>query len=189
MRLVTANMDKERGGDRAYRGFLVGLVGRGLLLMQEVGRGTGSVRIRRVGIHRIRRLPLWVVGRVGVHRAIARAWVRVDGRWVRVFNVHGLHRRTVGRRVHTAHLDRLAARTRRLTRRRVRWIVGGDFNEDIRAAATRLGGEPHGVGVIGFVTSPGLRVLDEGASRWGQNKGYTDHPAYWIDCATMKEYR
>lgn len=184
-RFTTANLRAKDGIDRGTRTYIDHLIqtnGRGLIAMQEYGRGLSSTRFRGV---RYRRIPLssLVLGKVGAHRAVARTWVKVDGVWVRVFNLHGLHNKTVGRAAHDAHLGALARHTRALTRKGRRWVVAGDFNESVTYSASRLGGKAHGVGIIGFVVSPGLRVTNEGTDAWGKRKGHTDHPAYWIDLA------
>lgn len=182
-RLVVANSAKQLDGDAAYLAHLKQLTKRGALIRQEVGRGLNSVRITPVGI-KVRELPLWVVGRFGAHRGVARSWMRIDGELVRVFNVHGLHNKTVGTAAHDRHLNRIARQMLRLNGRGIRWVVGGDFNESVTKAAERMGGRPHGTGIVGFVVSPGLRVVAKGSDYRGKREGWTDHPAYWIDLKT-----
>ena len=180
-------MDKERGGDVDYRNHLRDLAGdRSVLIRQEVGHGLNSTRINGHGVRLVRR-PRITVGRVGVHRGVARAYAIIGRRWVRVFAVHGLHLRTSGRVAQDAYYATLAKRIHGLNRRGKPWIVGGDFNRNISDVASELGGTAHGEGIDGFVVSAGINVRSEGSDNTARRRGWSDHAAHWIDLTTTKE--
>lgn len=66
--------------------------------------------------------------------------------------------------------------------------LGGRLRyESVTKAAERMGGKAHGVGIIGAVVSPGLRVVAEGPDSYGKARGWTDHPAYFLDIRATKE--
>lgn len=193
VRLVTANMHKDRGGDRAYRRHLRALVRRGrtrrgVLFLTEVGHGKNSTRLRGIKI-RVRGKSRMIVGHVGAHRGVARGHLRIDGRTVHLFAVHGLHRRTVGREAADAYYDELAPTIRTLTQHGRAWIVAGDFNLGVTQVARLLGGTAFGTGIDGFVISRELvpLVARTGIDGTGKARGWTDHPSPWMDLNTKEK--
>src|SRR5690606_16790728 len=112
--LVAANLDKERGGTRAYIRYLRGLIAgrgrRGVLFLTELGRGRRSTRLKRVGKRvKLRNRRRVQIGLVGAHRWVHVAEVWVDGRFLyTAVCAHGLHRGTVGDRHADDWLDLLA---------------------------------------------------------------------------------
>lgn len=189
MRFVTANMNKDLAGDRPYHKYLTSLIpNRGLLMLQEVGHGLQSTVIEPVGGVKIEHLSTWVIGKVGVHRGVARAKVRFGKRFrwkLRAFNGHGLHVGTSGREAQDRYFKLFARRTRLLNALGIDWVASFDGNRSLESIAKQLGGTAYGKGIIGFVVSPGLRVVragvDDTAMRGNKNERWSDHPAYWID--------
>lgn len=174
IRIVTANLDYTRDGDRRYLRYLRSTYSPAVACLQEVERGIKGTRVRGWGVKTgaPRRV---VLGRRGAHRAIAWRWVWIDGVRVRVVSVHALHARTVGRAVQTAHLMMLVAWLRAM---REPWILAGDFNRRPVAVAKMLrasGFVAHKVD--GVLVSKGLRVQDGWPDDWGVRNGVTDHKA------------
>lgn len=193
IRLVAANLNKDRPGDKPFRAHLRALVRRGrtrrgILFLTEVGRGKNSTRLRGIRM-RVRGKNRMIVGHVGAHRGVARGHIRVDGRTVHLFAVHGLHRRTVGREAADAYYDELAPTIHTLTQHGRAWIVAGDFNLGVAQVARLLGGTSFGTGVDGFVLSRELvpLVARTGIDGTGKSRGWTDHPSPWMDLNTKEK--
>lgn len=187
--VVTANFDKERADDRKYlRRILNDVKGPMVLFMQERGRGLRSVRFRKRGIKVLNR-ALLVLGRVGVHRGVRRMRIRVGGQRITLFNIHGLHKRSVGKHAHDKHILRLAKRTKRLNRKGKLWLVGGDFNEALSSAARKLGGRYVGHRIDGFVYSEGLKMSSVEINYVGMKNNWTDHPYVSAKVSILKSRR
>lgn len=185
VRFVTANLNKDLGGDQLQLEHLRALAaerGPGVLCLQELGHGLTSTRLEGVGGVDLRRRRRWVIGRTGVHRGIARGVVRVGRARVRVESVHGLHRRTTGTGPARRFLARFAAR---INRDRLR-VTAGDFNDLVVMVARDLDGQAFGRGIIGLVVSPGLVVVRYGHDDTGKHRGWTDHPAYYVDVEVQR---
>ena len=180
VRIVTANLNKDRPGDRDYRRRLRGLAGRpSATIFQEFGHGIRSTRIHSSGliITPRRRLTL---GEIGTHRGVAHQVALIGWQRVHVFSVHGLHVATAGKPAQDAYFAALKQTTDELTGSGTPWILGGDFNRGIIQLARYLGGTAYGTGIGGFITS-GVDVDLSGVDHCGMARGWTDHPAYWIE--------
>lgn len=75
--MVSANLDKNRNGDAAYRSYLTETYGGPVVwFLQEVGHGLNSTRIRGWGLRKVGlalyKPALIIVGRIGVHRGVQR---------------------------------------------------------------------------------------------------------------------
>lgn len=188
MRIVSANLNYNAGGDRKYLAYLRALVVVGVLCLQERGRGLRGTRV--VGVRRWVRRKRWrVLGAIGAHRAAAVGVVRVDGRRVLVISVHGLHVRTVGQAAQERFYAVLAAWCAHLSARGRLWIVCGDFNHHHAAVADLLGGTGVGHGVDGIVVSPGLTVRLVDVDRSGMQEGWSDHPAIVAEVSAGRRHR
>lgn len=176
--VISANTDFNRGGTGAYITYLRARTGDGILCLQEVGHGRRSVRIQAVGAAVVRRRRWREIGLLGAHRWVATARTRIASDQVRLFNAHGLHRRTAGARAQAVYLTALQARLRLLTRRRRLWILAGDLNTHPSKVASRLPGSSWvGHGVDAVIVAPGLRVELVSVDQHGIAQGWTDHPA------------
>ena len=183
--VVTANLDKDRPGDRrllvhaehAARSAVKARRAEGAVgALTERGHGPRSVRVRPVDGLPVGEQRWATVVPVGVHNAIAWRTVIVDGHPVRVVTVHGLHRKTVGPARQAAYWAALAMILTGWTARGIRWVLAGDFNRGVRAVARMLGGRGVGRGVDGVVVSRGLSVHLIRVDYWPIVQGLTDHP-------------
>lgn len=175
IRIVSANLDYTRDGDRKYLRYLRSTYAPAVACLQEVERGLKGTRVRGWGV-KVGSPRRVVLGRKGAHRAVAWRWVWIDGVRVRVVSVHGLHARTVGRAVQTAHLRMLVAWLRVM---RVPWVIAGDFNRRPAAVARQFksgGFVAHKVD--GVIVSRGLEILrGHVVDDWGVRNKVTDHEA------------
>lgn len=176
IRVITANMDFNNGGDLAYIRHLRSTYSPAILCMQERTRGKYGTRIRGLGIE-VKGSRRRNMGRNGSHRAVVARWVRITGQPTRVLTAHGLHRGTVGFLAQEVFLRILAAWIRRLTRRGVPWILAGDFNRHHLIVARLMGGKGVGSGVDGVIVSPLLDVELETVDETALKRGWSDHPA------------
>ena len=174
IRIVSANLDYTRDGDRRYLTYLRSTYSPAVACLQEVERGLKGTRVRGWGV-KVGSPRRVVFGRRGAHRAIAWRWAWIDGVRVRVISVHGLHARTVGRAVQTAHLMMLVAWLRVM---RAPWIIAGDFNRPPAAVAKMLRAGDHVAHKVdGVIVSKGLVIHGVATDPWGVRAGVTDHQA------------
>lgn len=59
-------------------------------------------------------------------------------------------------------------------------VLGGDWNMPIATAASKLGLEAHGEGIIGVLVDKRLKITATKIDRRGKQLGYTDHPAVTV---------
>lgn len=177
VRVATANMDFNRGGDRRYIRHLKRRLGRGVLATQERGHGIKSVRVRGVGGLRVYKKRTVKAGKVGAHRGVATGEITLGGRAVFVISVHGLHRKTAGKEAQDAYYRWLNTLCRLLDKQCRLWLVLGDLNRDPAAVAALLGGTSVGHGVDGVIAGPGLRVSNTFVDHTAVREGWSDHPA------------
>ena len=181
IRIVSANLDYTRDGDRRYLTYLRTTYAPAVACLQEVERGLKGTRVRGWGV-KVGSPRRVVFGRKGAHRAIAWRWAWIDGVRVRVVSVHGLHAGTVGRAIQTAHLMMIVAW---LLAMREPWIIAGDFNRRPAAVARKLkagGFVAHRVD--GVIVSRGLEILwGHVVDDWGVRNKVTDHEALVVTVA------
>lgn len=175
IRIVTANLDYTRDGDRKYLNYLRNTYAPAVACMQEVERGLKGTRVRGWGV-KVGTPRRVIFGRKGAHRAVAWRWVWIDGVRVRVISVHGLHARTVGRAVQTAHLMMIVAWALAM---RKPWIIAGDFNRRPAAVAKMLRAADFVTHQVdGVIVSRGLDILrGHVVDDWGVRNKVTDHSA------------
>ena len=183
--VVTANLDKDRPGDRklvahaemaARNAAHVRRAEGAVLALTERGHGPRSVRVRPVGDLEVGPQRWATVAPVGAHNAIAWRTVTVDGQPVRVVTAHGLHRETVGPARQAAYWAALGVILTGWTARGIRWVLAGDFNRGVRSVARMLGGRGVGRGVDGVIVSRGLSVHLVRVDFWPVVQALTDHP-------------
>lgn len=182
VRIVTANIDYTRDGDRKYLNHLKRSYRPAVACLQEVERGLKGTRVRGWGVkvHNKRR---WTLGKKGAHRAAAVAGVDLPGskKRLRVISGHAPHPGTVGSVVHASWLTLLAAKTRAFDLRGIPWVMGIDSNTRHKAAARMLGGVVYGHGVDAVIASKRLKVTPVAIDTFGKRNGYTDHVAVVAD--------
>lgn len=208
IRMVTANLDFATGNrrDRPYLRRLGGLARRParprrrILFLQEAktGRvrlllskafwgkqGNGEAKSGTALMGRWVRLMdrrVWLAGRSSatLPRYVTEAVTLVGGEPVLCLSVHVFPDRA-GLAAQRRYLTAIAIRLAHAESEGQAWVVGGDFNLPVTEVARRLGGQPFGTGIIGFVCSPDVWVAKRGALVGGLRRGVTDHPAYFID--------
>ena len=186
---TTANANKDRPGTVRYVRRLRKITRRmakrrsrkgarvaGVLGLQEIGRGPKSTKLRGVRVN-LRNKERWSLGSVGVHRAAAVGWVKLDGEDICVIDVHGLHVRSTSRSAQSAYFMALHRRIQALEALGHSWVVMGDFNLNHKAVARILGGTSVGEKIDGIVVSSDLKVRKLRTVRFGMRKRWTDHPA------------
>lgn len=178
IRIVTANLDYTRDGDRRYLTYLRSTYDPAVACLQEVERGIKGTRVRGWGVevHNKRRRT---IGKRGAHRAVAVGGVDLAGskKRLRVESGHAPHKGTVGVLVHSLWLTGLAAWTRTLNARRVPWVLGIDSNHRHKAVARMLGGVVYGHGTDAIIASKMLELSPVTVDWHGVDQGWTDHPA------------
>lgn len=183
--VVTANLDKERAGDRklvAHAEWLARSTTKArraqgaVLALTETQSGPDSLAVQAVDGLKLGPQRRREVVPFGTHNAIVWRRVRIDGVPVRQVVAHGLHRKTVGRARQAAYWAALAVILIGWTARGIRWSLAGDFNLGFRAVARMLGGRGVGRGVDGVIVSRGLVVHHVRTDWWGVVQALTDHP-------------
>lgn len=181
LRVATMNFDDERGGDPALLGWLLKLIGFGVLFSQERGgKGLESTRVRGVRLTVTHRVRL-VLGRTGRHRAVVVARTIWKGQVITLVSAHGLHQRTVGKARAVAWMVLLGARVRRLRAGGRHVVVGMDANMGVRKVEKILGLKGVGTGSDMILTTPGLEIVDWWADDAPEREGWSNHPALFAD--------
>lgn len=167
------------------RGLLRRREHRGIIIVTEYGPGAQSVKLIGVG-KRLLRTRRVVLSRENAHGVAQTAVFRLGRTLVWLIGFHGPHMATMraryGARAESVQAGYFARLAEWWKRRRLA-VGAGDGNQHVRETARILDATPHGEGVDGFMTSPGLVVVHEESDDTGREHGWNDHITYCIDIA------